>query len=287
MYFGQYFSWPRASERNPTGVSRCLVTQSNTDFYGRDNSDELVELPWRGWTNALVRARIPYLPVNADHIARDADQFSVLILPSLAAMSAAQVATVRRFVERGGGLVATGEASRCNESGEPRSDFALADLFGAHVIRAADFTNRRRTTEAQHTYLRLTPELRARVYGPKAGNEPAANGERHPALKGFDETDILAFGGTLESLRVDSGALVLATFIPAFPTLPPETAWMRQPHTDIPGLIVNEASGHGRVAFLPASNTLSAVGGGLCHLPEPSESDHAGTSEPYHQPRCR
>jgi len=167
-------------------------------------------------------------------------------------MSAAQVATVRRFVERGGGLVATGEASRCNESGEPRSDFALADLFGAHVIRAADFTNRRRTTEAQHTYLRLTPELRARVYGPKAGNEPAANGERHPALKGFDETDILAFGGTLESLRVDSGALVLATFIPAFPTLPPETAWMRQPHTDIPGLIVNEASGHGRVAFLPA-----------------------------------
>src|SRR5674476_681374 len=57
-----------------------------------------------------------------------------------------------------------------------------------------------------HTYLRLTPELRARVYGPKAGNEPAANGERHPALKGFDETDILAFGGMLESLRVDSGA---------------------------------------------------------------------------------
>ena len=27
---------------------------------------------------------------------------------------------------------------------------------------------------------------------------------------------------------------------------------MRQPHTDIPGLIVNEAGGHGRVAFLPA-----------------------------------
>jgi hypothetical protein len=56
----------------------------------------------------------------------------------------------------------------------------------------------------------------------------------------------------LESLRVDSGATVLATFIPAFPSFPPETAWMRQPRTDIPGLIVNETSGHGRVAFLPA-----------------------------------
>jgi hypothetical protein len=239
--------------RRPIATVGLVWSQPNTDFYGRDNPDELVELPWRGWTNALVRARIPYLPVHADHIVRDADQFSVLILPNLAAMSAIQVAAVRRFVERGGGLIATGEASRCNESGEPQSDFALADLFGAHVINASvDLINRRRGTEAQHTYLRLTPELRARVYGPQAGNEPAANGERHPALKGFDDTDILAFGGMLESLRVDNGATVLATFIPAFPSFPPETAWMRQPHTDIPGLIVNETSGHGRVAFLPA-----------------------------------
>jgi hypothetical protein len=239
--------------RRPIATVGLVWSQLNTDFYGRDNADELVELPWRGWTNALVRARIPYLPVHVDHIARDPDQFSVLILPNLAAMSAAQVAGVRRFVERGGGLIATGEASRYNESGEPHSDFALADLFGAHVINAtANFANRRRAAEAQHTYLRLTPELRARVYGPKAGNEPAANGERHPALKGFDETDILSFGGMLESLRVDSGATVLATFIPAFPSFPPETAWMRQPRTDIPGLIVNETSGHGRVAFLPA-----------------------------------
>jgi len=237
--------------RKPIATVGLVWSQANTDFYGRDNSDELVELPWRGWTNALVRARIPYLPVHADHIARDADQFSVLILPNLAAMSGSQVEAVKRFVERGGGLIATGEASRCKESGEPQSDFALADLFGAHVINA-DSTNRRRAMDALHTYLRLTPELRTRVYGPKSGNEPAANGVRHPVLNGFDETDILAFGGMLESLRVDTGVTVLATFIPAFPSSPPESAWMRQPQTDIPGLIVNEAGGHGRVAFLPA-----------------------------------
>jgi hypothetical protein len=71
-------------------------------------------------------------------------------------------------------------------------------------------------------------------------------------LKGFDETDILAFGGRLELLRVDSGATVLATFIPAFPISPPESVWMREPRTEIPGLIVNEPHGGGRVAFLPA-----------------------------------
>ena len=242
--------------RRPMATAGLVWSQSNTDFYGRDNPDELVELPWRGWTNALVRARIPYLPVHADHVARDADQFSVLILPNLAALSDAQIAAIRRFVERGGGLIATGEATRCDEWGEPRSDFALADLFGAHVIGAqpasAGSNRRRAAAETQHTYLRLTPELRARGPGPKAGDEPAAVGERHPALKGFDETDILPFGGLLEPLRVDGGATVLATFIPAFPIFPPEDVWMRQPRTDIPALIVNEAAGHGRVAFLPA-----------------------------------
>jgi hypothetical protein len=37
------------------------------------------------------------------------------------------------------------------------------------------------------------------------------------------------------------------TFVPPFPVLPPETSWMRQPKTDIPGLVLNR-----RVAFLPA-----------------------------------
>ena len=80
-----------------------------------------------------------------------------------------------------------------------------------------------------HTYLRLTPELRARVNGPKAGDEPAIAGTRHPVLKGFDETDILPYGGTLAPLRVAAGSLVPLSFVPPFPTYPPETSWMRQP----------------------------------------------------------
>ena len=71
-------------------------------------------------------------------------------------------------------------------------------------------------------------------------------------LRGFDETDILPFGGMLEPLRVDAGAQVLATFVPAFPIYPPETAWMREPKTDMPGLILNTTAGGGRIAFLPA-----------------------------------
>jgi len=214
-----------------------------------------VELPWRGVTNALIRARIPYLPVHVDHLERDASKFSLLILPNYGAMSDALAASIRRFVERGGGLVATGHTSLYNEWGEPRADYALADLFGAHAGKTpppADALPRRRTgSDTQHTYLRLAPELRARVYGPKAGTEPAIMASRHPVLRGFDDTDILPFGGILEPLRLDPHASVLATFIPSFPIYPPETAWIRQPKTDIPGLILN-TSHKGRVAFIPA-----------------------------------
>lgn len=242
--------------RQPVATIGVVWSQQNMDFLGRDDAELFVELPWRGITQALIRARIPYLPVHADHIDRDAGRFSALILPNLGAMSDTQVASVRRFVAGGGGLLATGDSSLFDQWGDPRQDFALADLFGAHLtglLGASDEARRKRNaSDTAHTYLRLAPERRAQVDGPHAGNEPAVTGTRHPVLRGFDETDILPFGGVLESLRVDAGAEVLVTFVPAFPIYPPETAWMREPKTDVPGLILNAAGNGARVAFLPA-----------------------------------
>src|SRR5262249_43934721 len=131
------------------------------------------------------------------------------------------------FVERGGGLLATGETSLFDEWGDARSDFALGDIFGAHTVRSkgADDPRRRNSAvETAHTYLRITPERRAFVDGPKTGNEPAVTAERHQVLRGFEETDILPFGGMLEDLKVDPAAKVLLTFVPSFPIYPPETS---------------------------------------------------------------
>jgi len=140
---------------------------------------------------------------------------------------------VRRFVERGGSLIATGATSLYDNDGLPRADFALADVFGAHMIGKAG-ADRTAALETRHTYLRLSPE-------------PGVNGKRHPVLKGFDETDILPFGGTLSPLRLDAGVEAPLTWIPPFPIYPPETSWMREPKTNIPGLVLR-----GRVAFVPA-----------------------------------
>lgn len=253
--------WHKGNEeylvnRQPVATVGVVWSQQNMDFYGRDDAGVLVELPWRGLTQALVRARIPYLPVHADDVERDAEKFTTLVLPNLAAMPDAQVAAVRRFVGRGGGLLATGQSTLFNEWGEARRDFALADLFGAHVVssrsRDEEATRRRWATDTAHSYLRLTPELRAGVDGPHIGNEPKVTGGRHPVLRGFEETDILSFGGILEPLKLDAGAQALLTFIPPFPAFPPETSWMRVPKTDIPGLIVNTTANGSRVAFLSA-----------------------------------
>jgi Hypothetical glycosyl hydrolase 6 len=255
---GPVMTWCRTNERYlvdraPVANVGLAWSQRNTDFFGRDDPGHRVDEPYTGWMHALVRARIPYIPVHLDDVDRHAGRFSALILPDVGAVSDAQATALRRFVQNGGSLVATGQTTMYDEWGDPRSDLALADVFRCRRGAAAPPLRNasRQDTQSEHTYLRLSPELRARVDGPKAGDEPAAAGERHAVLRGFDETDILPYGGTLRPLTVDPGAVVPLTFVPSFPTYPPETSWMRQPTTDIPGLVLSE-HGRARVAYMPA-----------------------------------
>ncbi len=248
--------WWKANEqylidRTPVAGVGLVWSQRNADFFGRDAVAQRVDAPYTGFMHALVRARIPYLPVHADDIDRDAAGLAVLILPNVGALSDAQVAAIRRFAQKGGSLVATGDTGRYDEWGDPRPDFALADLFACHTIGDTPNLEGRSRPDAGprasvHTYLRLPP------------------GARHPVLHGFDETDILAFGGILSPLRVDAAAAVPLTFVPPFPTYPPETSWMRQPATDIPGLVLSER-GRARVAYLPADIDRRYAGE---HLPD-------------------
>ncbi|HVX86844.1 MAG TPA: beta-galactosidase [Phycisphaerae bacterium] len=252
--------------RRPIAPVALAWSNRNADFFGRDDAGNLVSLPWQGFTNALVRARIPYTPLHLDHLDRDAESLSVLILANVGLLTDSQLDAVRRFVKKGGALVATGHTSRYDINGNFRGDLALADLLGAHdVASLTDTRDPRPATQptrgrfgpggaatSQHTYLRLLPARAAITDGPHHPDEPHTAPRRHPVLAGFDDTDILPFGSTLPfPLAVSANARVLATFIPAFPESPPEIVYMRTRSTDIPALIVNE-SNPGRVVYLPA-----------------------------------
>ena len=254
-------TWHQSNEpflvnRTPVATVGVVWSQRNSDFYGRDHAELLAELPFRGITQALIRARIPFLPIHADDVEKQSEHLSLLILPNTGLLTAGQINVIRKFIAAGGNLLATGETSLYDEWGDPLPDFALADLFATHH----DLPFNKKNTEQElkniastiHSYLRLLPALRAGVNGPHTTGEPPVTGPRHPVLKGFEETDILPFGGYLESLRTDSRAETLMTFIPAFPIYPPETAWMREPETRIPGLVLNTLPEGNRIAFLPA-----------------------------------
>ena len=248
------------TDRQPVASVGIVWSQRNTDFFGREAADDRIDAPYTGFMHALIRARIPYLPIHADDLEQQSAGLKLLILPNVGALSDTQAAAIRRFVQQGGSLLATGDTGLYTEWGDPRPDSVVSDLFACRRIQPpakltgvdpvrgrgaslTDFTN--------HTYLRLTPELRGRVNGPRVGDEPAPAGERHAVLRGFDETDILPYGGTLVPMKVDPTAIVPLTFVPPFPTYPPETSWMRQPKTDIPGLVLSQ-HGQSRVAYLPA-----------------------------------
>ena len=227
-------------DRKPIAPVGVVWSETNIDWYGRGESATRAVAPFAGTAEALGLHRIPWRAVHADRIGSDAPELDALVLPNLAAMSDAQCAAVRRFVEGGGGLVATGETSLYDEEGRRRADFALSDLLRAHA----------------------TGEHRGSEGGP--ASSPWASGEGHgylrvtegaprpPALESFEETDILPFGGRVEVVRVEPGAVVPLTLVPDSPQSPPENVWMREPRSDVAALVLHAAAGGGRVAYLPA-----------------------------------
>jgi Hypothetical glycosyl hydrolase 6 len=236
------------ANRRPVAGVGVVWSQRNRDYYGRDDVAELVDAPYRGFTQALIRGRIPYLPLHASDVEQQSGDLAVLILPNVGVLSDAECDAIRQFARRGGAVIASGATSFYDEWGDARADFALADLFGAHAP-SGDFG--RKGLQQNGSYLRLTPELRGRVWGPKFPGDPVT-GERHPVLHGFDDTDIIPFGGELESLRIDAGTIVPLTFVPPVPISSVcEDWWISQPKTDIAGLVINLV-GNTRVAYLPA-----------------------------------
>jgi hypothetical protein len=255
------FRWHEANQdilvnRKPEADVGVVWSQDNHDFHGQDKASERTLNPYRGVVKALDREGISFLPVHADDIGSAAGRFGVLILPNMAALSAEQVEALEAFAAQGGSVIATSETSLFSQYGAKHGDFALAGLFGVHRQNgshgSATTPDNNIETHARHSYLRLSPELRAGLYGPYDKTAPEAKGERHPILAGLEGTDTLPFGGFLPIVAVDDDVEVLATFIPDFPIYPPETAFMRTFHTNLPAITVKEGKDGAKLVWLVA-----------------------------------
>ena len=114
----------------------ALVLSDNTRvFYGR--SPGHVEDRYLAHVFGAFRAVLEeHLPVTVicdwNLTTADLKPYKVLVLPNTACLDNEQLAAIREYVHNGGGLVASLDTSLCDEFGDPRKDFGLADVFGAH-----------------------------------------------------------------------------------------------------------------------------------------------------------
>ena len=117
-----------------------LVVSEKTElWYGRDDPKERYVKGVYGAYQSLLERHLPVsLVTDRELEVGKLEDHKVLFLPNCAAMSDAEIETVRRFVREGGGLVATYETSLYDEHGQPRETFGMADLLNAKQEGAFD-----------------------------------------------------------------------------------------------------------------------------------------------------
>jgi len=94
---------------------------------------------FEGWYLALRAQHIPFEVVSERNLLGEKmKKYSALILPNVRFMSDETVRGVRKFVEEGGALIASGYSSFSDEKGRNRKDFALGDILGAEYIGDTD-----------------------------------------------------------------------------------------------------------------------------------------------------
>ncbi len=90
------------------------------------------DLPWQSSTlaeQALIQAHVPF-DIVFDAQLRDLGRYRALILPDQESLTDEQMDLIRKYVESGGGMVATEQTSFYDAWRRRRGHFGLRDLFG-------------------------------------------------------------------------------------------------------------------------------------------------------------
>lgn len=235
------FRWIRAN-KDIFLNRKCLANvgvvwnQESAVYYGRENAEKRSAACFRGMTESLSRAGIPFMPVHADDIGRYADRLEVLILPNVAILSGQQEKLVTDWIQRGKHLIVTDETALYDEDGEWKGAGPLYRALGITVqenLRGeAGNTQDSWMVHDTHSYL----EIRDR---------------EHPVFERTQNTELLPFGGSVRETASDGKLEVISTLIPPFPIYPPEFSWIRE-KSAVPAIYAGTLKSGSRVVYFPA-----------------------------------
>lgn len=240
----ELFRWSKEQETYLHNRENCAVVgliwnQESSIYYGREDAQEKSEFPWTGFTLALSRAGIPFLPIHADDIDHYADRLQTIILPNIAILSSKQEEAVLRFLKNGKNLVMTGLTGLMDEEGELKTERRrkLWSYLGLNYIGEIEGVSGKSEdnwmNHETHNYIKL-PE------------------NRHPVLEGFEDTSLLPFGGEVQKIENGGKLSQVASYIPAFPIYPPEFAWIREEAPKVDTILAGTLESGSKVIYLAA-----------------------------------
>ncbi|MGE3911949.1 MAG: alpha-amylase family protein [Chloroflexota bacterium] len=202
---------------------------------------EAVEDARRGAFRALVEGHVPFDILPDDQLVAAANdgrlaRYAALVLPNIAVLDDDQSAVLDRFVEAGGGLVATHETASYSADGRLRSEIGLQSLGARRVL--------------------------SRRSGPAAVDPSRPGGTHRPLrsaylrvtdradLPGFDETDLVMLDRAFLTVEARGGATGSLTLVPASRYGPPEKIYFDIEATEHPGRLAHK-HGAGRTVYFP------------------------------------
>ncbi len=205
--------------------TRGVVPQTGAKPWQQDSGFHL-----QGMYHSLIEGHVSFEMLNADVLdAEHLKPFKLLILTNITRLSDKQCDQIREFVRGGGSLLATFETSLYDETGAPRKDFGLSDLFGVSFDNGVE-------GPMQNSYLRLR-------------NDPVTK-KFHPVLEGLEDAVRMINGRFRIKVKPNIDFPGPVTLIPTYPDLPMEDVYSRIPDTDIRELYLREL-GKSRIAYIP------------------------------------
>jgi hypothetical protein len=205
-----------------------LYSQRTLCFYGagRPQADRSERTDhFQGMYYALLQGRSLFDFVHEDDLGEATlKKYRALLLPNVALLGDRQCEQLRAYVQRGGSLLATFETSLYNDWGDPRPDFGIGEVLGV-----------RKTGPVQ---------------GPLRNSYARVEAEAHELLNGIGSTALLP--GALHRVPVQAlqGGAPVLTFVPPYPSHPPEMVYPRVARTDEPAVVLGER-GTSRVVYFP------------------------------------
>ena len=126
---------PWLTHKEPEPWAALVMSDNTRVFYGRNpgHVEERYLASVFGFFRAALEEHLPFTLINDWNLTpSELAKYKVLILANTACLDEAQCAAIRGFVEQGGGLVASLDVSLCNEFGDTRENFALAEVLGVN-----------------------------------------------------------------------------------------------------------------------------------------------------------